>query len=196
MNVRELAATAGVAILGAGLGLLALAAMAPDDAETAPDPLALREGESARGERPVVLDRDDEEDLAAGRDLPVGFVPDLPEVPTLPEGTHVPRADESAREAEASPDDERLAALGSEMRLVRDARDSLERDPTQALALLEQHRARFPDGALAEEREAYAIQALAVLGRTTEVERRYLDFRADHPGSSFLPTLERLLSSD
>lgn len=118
-------------------------------------------------------------------DLPPGFVPDLPAVPTLPAGTHVG----GARDPEASADDE----LAGEMRLVSEARRMLEEDPAGALSLLDQHRTRFPQGALREEREAYAIEAMIALEHTAEVERRYLEFRHDFPTSAFLPRLAQLM---
>jgi hypothetical protein len=42
--------------------------------------------------------------------------------------------------------------------------------PAPALALLEEHRQKFPHGALAEERIAARIQALCALGRNSEAE--------------------------
>lgn len=105
--------------------------------------------------------------------------PDLPEVPTLPPGTHV-----GARDPEAAEDD-----LAVEMRLVHEARRMLDTDAAAALTLLEQHRTRFPRGALREEREAYAIDAMISLGHTEAVERRYVEFQNDFPASTFLPRL-------
>src|SRR5262249_8080785 len=126
---------------------------------------------------PLVGNRPNEGD---GR-LDVGAVPNLPPVPVLPPGTHLRRAE--------PPSD----ALSSEMRLLEEARASMEEDPGGALALLEQHRARFPTGALREEREAYAIEVLNHLGRPAEAERRYFDFAREFPESHFLPRIRRLV---
>lgn len=115
----------------------------------------------------------------AARRMPPLDAPDLPAVPTLPPGTHV-----GARDPEAPEDD-----LAVEMRLVHEARRMLDTDAAAALALLEQHRTRFPRGALREEREAYAIEAMIALEHTEAVERRYLEFREDFPESAFLSRL-------
>lgn len=114
-------------------------------------------------------------------------VPPLPEVPTLPAGATLSRGHgEGATAAEEAAD------LGAEMRLMTDARRALRGgEPSVALSLLEQHRERFVHGALAEEREAYAILALRTLGHTDEAERRLADFHAEHPASTLL---ERVLS--
>jgi len=110
------------------------------------------------------------------------YVPDLPAVPDLARdrATRPPRL-----EADPATD-----ALAQEMRLVHEARVQLEADPGAALDLLEQHRQRFPEGALAEEREAYAILAMVMTDRPEgEVERRFVDLVADHPGTSFAPAI-------
>ena len=124
---------------------------------------------------------------AARPDLPPDFVPDLPAVPTLPPGTHI-----GGRQEPDDDDTDPMARLAIEMRLVREAQRLVPIEPREALVLLDRHRRTFPEGALREEREAYAIEALAALGRHDEVERRLLDFRSDHPYSSFLDRLERV----
>ncbi|UJR84985.1 hypothetical protein [Sandaracinus amylolyticus] len=147
------------------------------DADPAPEPLALDQpgmpfgpsGEPPPGEPP----------------LPEGFVPNLPAVPTLAPGARPERA---SAEGEG-----RLSDLAAEMRLVQEARGMIATEPAVALSLLDQHRARFPEGALREEREVYAIEALAALGRTDEVERRYLEFREDFPESSLTERLQRVV---
>ncbi len=166
------------AFFGAGL-IVAEGSLRPDD--PAPDAETLADPRAA-----------DEADLASGRaDLPADFVPDLPAVPTLEPGTSLrsvaPRAADDA--------DERMDRLAAEMRLVVEARDSLPDGPAEALALLDQHRARFPDGALVEEREALAIEALLLLRHTAEVERRFHELTIDYPGSRFIPRLREQLAT-
>lgn len=106
--------------------------------------------------------------------------PPLPAVPTLPADASLARGHGTAASAAEAGDD-----LSAEMRLLGEARASLAEDPAQALALLEQHRERFPHGLLREEREAYSILLLARLDRVADAERRLVDFRMDFPGSSF-----------
>jgi hypothetical protein len=116
------------------------------------------------------------------------FVPDLPAVPDLARD----RATRGAPLAE----DPAAAALAQEMRLVHEARLRLDEDPHAAFDLLEQHRARFPEGALREEREAYAILAMILLDRPDgEVERRFLELTADHPGTRFAPVIRDAMAS-
>lgn len=110
------------------------------------------------------------------------FVPNLPAVPDLAADRAAGRA---PREADPTGD-----ALAQEMRLVHEARVQLEDDPAAALVLLEQHRERFPQGALAEEREAHAILAMVLTDAPEgEIERRFGDLMADHPDSSFAPAI-------
>jgi hypothetical protein len=107
-------------------------------------------------------------------------VPPLPAIPTLPPDTSLARAHGSTASAAEAGDD-----LNAEMRLLSEARISLAEDPAEALALLEQHRERYPLGALREEREAYSILLLRRLDRAEDAERRLFDFRMDFPGSNF-----------
>lgn len=116
-----------------------------------------------------------------------GFVPNLPLVPTLPPNFRPP-----SRTSEASAD-ARQARLSAEMRLLQQARAILSEDAVGALGLLDQHREHYPDGALAEEREAYALEALVRLRQNDRAERRYLDFRTNYPQSAFIPRLERIM---
>jgi hypothetical protein len=113
------------------------------------------------------------------------IVPDLPTVPDL-ENEPPP-----AREPGAP--DPRFAELGAEMRMLSRARELLEGHPAEALGVLEQHRRRHPDGALREEREAFAIEALVALEHVDEAERRYYEFLRDFPDSDFRSRLERLM---
>ncbi len=76
------------------------------------------------------------------------------------------------------------AQLLEESRLLSAARAAVATDPKKALALTEQHRARFPHGTLAQEREVIAIQALGKLGKQKDAERRADKFGKDYPDSA------------
>ncbi len=143
-------------------------------------------GDAAPEPSALALER--QEPHGADAPLPEGFVPNLPPVPTLTPGARPSRS----ATAEATTD-ERLDQLAGEMRLMQEARGLLVSDAAGALALLDQHRQRYPQGALAEEREVYALEALLQLGQADQAERRYLEFREDYPTSSFLPRLERAM---
>jgi hypothetical protein len=73
----------------------------------------------------------------------------------------------------------------SEAELLEQARSALKGDPARALARANQHAARFPGGALVQEREVIAIKALRQLGRTAEADRRSEAFAKAFPGSAF-----------
>jgi hypothetical protein len=177
MNARRIVLVAfGVGLLA--IGLLIGGSFGGD--ETA-EPPAMRLGEPGM---PLA------EHDAPSKELPEGFVPNLPPVPVLPAGTHVSHA-----HPQTAGEDERGDDLSAEMRLLSEARDELaDDDAASCLTLLDQHRERFPTGALSEDRDAYTILALHALGREPEVERRYVDFREDYPASTFLDTLARELA--
>ncbi len=77
------------------------------------------------------------------------------------------------------------AAALSEAELLEQARSSLRSDPARALARANEHRSRFPGGALVQEREVIAIKALRQLGRTAEADSRADAFATAFPGSAF-----------
>lgn len=80
--------------------------------------------------------------------------------------------------------------LAAERAVLDVARTALGRgDPAHALASTDEHARRFPRGALAEEREAIAVQALAQSGRAEEARSRALRFKKDHPESILLPAV-------
>lgn len=74
-----------------------------------------------------------------------------------------------------------VASGPSEVALLDQARASLVSNPTRALALTEEHRRRFPKGALSQEREVIAIEALKKLGRGSEAKKRGDAFSAENP---------------
>jgi hypothetical protein len=86
--------------------------------------------------------------------------------------------------------------LAQERELLDLARSNAARgEPALALAQVEQHRERFPQGHLSEEREALGIRALLALGRTQEALDRAQAFRAAHPSSFLLPVIDSALSA-
>jgi hypothetical protein len=66
-------------------------------------------------------------------------------------------------------------------------------DPHGALASLEAHRDRFPDGSLAPEREVLTIRVLLRLGRRAEARARAARLLSSVRGSVFRQTVERML---
>jgi hypothetical protein len=75
-------------------------------------------------------------------------------------------------------------AAETESSILQQAQDALGGDPARALSLTDLHRARFPGGRLAQEREVLAIQALLGLGRGAEARARAASFLASFPTSA------------
>jgi hypothetical protein len=75
-----------------------------------------------------------------------------------------------------------LANLAEERDLLDTARAAIVRgDPAAALPALDRHGARFPQGVLAEERDALRVRALARLGRGDEARAALARLRQEHP---------------
>lgn len=70
-----------------------------------------------------------------------------------------------------------------EDQLLERARSALRSSPERALSLTRQHQLEFPNGALSQEREVIAIEALRRLGRTDEAARRTERFERLYPQS-------------
>jgi hypothetical protein len=98
-----------------------------------------------------------------------------------------------------SPSGESLSGpsqLAAERRLLDSARSELVGgEPIHALSLLDAHRARFPRGLLAEERDALSIQALVKAGRNDEARTRARAFREHSPDSLFSSAVESAIES-
>lgn len=73
---------------------------------------------------------------------------------------------------------------GAELALLKRARGLLAATkPEEALTLMDQHAARFPQGMFVQERELLAVEALAQLGRPQETHTRAAAFLRAHPKS-------------
>jgi hypothetical protein len=111
-------------------------------------------------------------------------------MPPLAASTPEPAPAASAEAPEVTPppkahDKPASAAPLSEAELLEQARAASKSDPARALARANEHAARFPHGALVQEREVLAIQALRRLGRDAEADRRADAFAKAFPGSAF-----------
>jgi hypothetical protein len=93
-------------------------------------------------------------------------------------------ADPSPRPAPARAHKRPPPTLAAEMSLMTAAQDAAKAGRhADALRLLSRHRRRFPDGALAEEREAERVIALCALSRKPEAGRTASAFLERFPGS-------------
>ena len=112
---------------------------------------------------------------------PMPLPPEAPEVaaPTLPEA--VP--------AEHAPPPSEGALLLAARVALRSA------NPTRALALTAQHERLFPRGAMREERDVIAIEALTQTGDRTRAARRAGAFLQRYPSSPYRARVEGLLAA-
>lgn len=81
-----------------------------------------------------------------------------------------------------------------EPQLIERARKALGSDPRRALTLAQEHRRRFPAGALGVERDVIVVEALARSGQQTEARRRALAFEAQYPNSIHLSRVRGVLT--
>jgi hypothetical protein len=132
--------------------------------------------------------------------------PERPSVVRVPAAPHhvvaAPAATRDEKLDHAS-DDARAAAplsgtgvLAQEQALLDPARVSLAHgDGAGALARLAQHEHRFPNGALAQEREAMTIRALVITGDRDAARARAQAFRSRYPSSLLWPMIAASLDA-
>jgi hypothetical protein len=107
----------------------------------------------------------------------------------------VPAPGISARAAASAPEPH-AGQLAQERALLDVARTALGRgEGEETLTALGKHEKRYPNGQLAEEREAIGIQALLLLARYDEARARGGRFRQRYPGSVLLPAVEAALAT-
>jgi hypothetical protein len=86
-----------------------------------------------------------------------------------------------------------VASPAEEIALVERAQKSLRHgSASEALALADRHDKEHPNGAVTQESEAIAIEALYRLGRRVEADARRARFRARFPGSPHLRRIDAL----
>jgi len=84
-------------------------------------------------------------------------------------------------------------SYAAELALLRRAQVAYAaRDYSATAALVAEHTRRFPNGRLAEEREAVRVRSLAGAGRKDEAQRAAQEFAAHFPRSVLLPRLREL----
>jgi hypothetical protein len=113
--------------------------------------------------------------------------------PVAPPATDVPPAAvvvaESPPPAQAPPGESELALLDR-------ARTRVGSDPAGAMRALDEHRARFPNGTFAQEREVLAIETLVRLGRRQEAKARADAFGRAFPTSAHRRRIAVLLGEN
>ena len=102
---------------------------------------------------------------------------------TVAPAVDAPSATPSAVERPA-PRVERRSNAEIEADLLERARAALGSNPSHAFALTSEHKLRFPGGALAQEREVIAIDALRRLGKNEQASLRADQFAKNYPSSA------------
>ncbi len=136
----------------------------------------------------VVLVASPTTSVPAPRAAPDSIPLAAPLASTAPTAPTAPQAEGVRATAEES--------LTGERAILDRARSALiAGDAAKSLLALEEHARRFRRPQLAEEREALAIQSLAVLGRFDEARARAARLRATSPNSLFMPAVDATLAS-
>ena len=89
-----------------------------------------------------------------------------------------------------------MALADTESALLQRAQQALSGRPGAALALANEHLARYPGGMFAQEREVIAVSALVAMGRAGEARTRAAAFVAAYPRSAHRPRVEALAPSN
>jgi len=119
--------------------------------------------------------------------------------PAARESAQVPARNQGAEPSpEPSPESSSRAAVGSrdEFALLARAQAALAPNPGLALALASDHERKFPNGALVQERELVAINALLRLGRRAEASARAARFHRQFPTSVHGRRIDVLIGSE
>jgi hypothetical protein len=124
-------------------------------------------------------------DAHAPQPLPTPTPVPPPEPPSHPTVSAQPDPDPSAPPPAAHAKAASSASsIAAERPLLDVARAALLRgEPGEAMRPIELHARRFPNGVLAEEREALAVESLVSLHRYDEARARAATFRTRFPGS-------------
>jgi hypothetical protein len=181
-GARALAIAAAFA-LGGGLGalLMARARHAPVPVEATPAPSMERLVPTATAAMPTET---------ATPLWPPATARAVPSVPTasIANVRQVPAMAAPLARASSS---EPPAPIAGERTLLDEARVAVEReDGIAALAATDEHARKYPHGVFVQEREAIAVRALLLLGRTDDARVRVDRFRERFPDSLLLPALE------
>jgi hypothetical protein len=93
------------------------------------------------------------------------------------------------------PDERPKSTLAGELELLETARGHLARSPETALAKLAEHRARYPSGLLANERDLMELDALRKTGRVEDARSRAQAWLARDPRGMHAARVRQILST-
>ena len=122
-----------------------------------------------------------------------------PEAPGVAASVPQPPMEEPARASVPRPRPARLhrsvspqESYAAELQLLQRAQSEYtSQDFPDALVLVAEHARRFPNGRMAEEREALRVRSLAGAGRGEEAHRALATFAEHFPHSALLPRLRQ-----
>jgi len=182
----------GVVLVGLGAGAVVLSSQRTESAPPAPAIVLPAPARSA----PAAMDNPQQAPLEAPVAPAAGPAARRRRAePPTDVGTAAPTP--SAIEPEPAPPAlDAASRLREEALLVRNAERLLGSDPAGALRLTEERRRRFSGGALDQEAEVVAIDALLRLGRRDAALSRARAFEAKHPGSLHTRRIRRLIGQD
>jgi hypothetical protein len=140
--------------------------------------------------RTVYIERDRPAAPAPLPSLPATPPPAVVAAPPSASPKHAPRTAPAPAVAPLAAEDS-VETLAAERALLDKARSALTHgDAALATSLLDEHAHAFPRARLGEEREALAVEALAIAGRSDDARAALARFRALHPKSLFLSALD------
>ncbi len=174
------------ATLAVGAGLIAAGVWLSADEEAVPSkpqPAA----ESAGAPVPAPVEEAEPPSSTASAKLgptSVETAPSAEEVAPAPTRAHVPAAKNPTHKKPSESD------------LLNRAQAALKADPKRALALTRQHKQLYPDGALAQEREVIAIEALSRLDKKGAAEKRADRFGKQYPESAHQEKVRTTVDDD
>lgn len=122
---------------------------------------------------------------------PVESQPSVTQALVPPAVEAPPAAEAPASAANPAPPALKSSRSPDEAKLLEQARRALATNPSQALAITRRHQALFPNGALAQEREVIAIEALRRLGKSGQASERADSFEQKYPDSAHRRTVEK-----
>lgn len=179
-----LSMTAKIGIVGALIGVVGVIGLLSRDSEPEPKPSAPVVAAAPEPEAPEVPVEPEPEIVEAPKE-PERQQPEQPKEPeAVPEEPARPVAKKrpTPKDPEPADDDDSLMA---ELALLQRTRKALRSGrPEDALKTAAQHRREFPDGRLAEERDATEVSALCALGRGDEARRKAAAFERAHPNAN------------
>jgi hypothetical protein len=198
LAARPLRTIVGTFVVGAAVGAALHAVVAPPRERI----VFVEKPAPASHVQPPSDERRAPSPAQTGFDLPAPAVPTAftPQPSASPAAAPLPSARRSPASSEKPDQTEKLARgasdLGAEQALLDTARRALARGLTdEALAPLERHAQRYPEGVLAEERDALAVNVLVSLGRYPDARARGDRFFQRYPGSLLRGSVEAALGA-